>query len=248
MFDMAYSGRKIAEARKSLNITQMELADRLNISYQAVSNWERGVSMPDISKLPELSEILDISVDGILGKKSAVIESVMKNEYREDTAMEEIIEAAPLLKPEQVDESVKNSKDMGEIAGVLPFLSTEFVDELFMKTANDGNDNINMFLPFVSTAVLDKSAEKCYQKDGLGAVCRFAPFLSDEMLVKLADETYQKEGLNAITCIAPFLPSTRLNEWASETLEKYGISGIAPIAPFIDDKVIEEYIRREYLK
>ena len=32
MFDMIYSGRKIAEARKEMNITQMELADRLNIS------------------------------------------------------------------------------------------------------------------------------------------------------------------------------------------------------------------------
>ena len=38
-------------------MTQMELADRMGISFQVVSNWERGNSMPDISKLPELAEI-----------------------------------------------------------------------------------------------------------------------------------------------------------------------------------------------
>jgi len=51
MFDMNEVGRRISTARKDKNMTQMELADRLNISFQAVSNWERGISMPDISKL-----------------------------------------------------------------------------------------------------------------------------------------------------------------------------------------------------
>ena len=44
MFDMQRIGRKIFEFRKSRNMTQMELADQLGISFQAVSNWERGVS------------------------------------------------------------------------------------------------------------------------------------------------------------------------------------------------------------
>lgn len=44
MFDTKEIGRKISEFRKIRNMTQMELADRLNISFQAVSNWERGVS------------------------------------------------------------------------------------------------------------------------------------------------------------------------------------------------------------
>ena len=44
MFDMQKIGRNISENRKRRNMTQMELADRMNVSYQAVSNWERGVS------------------------------------------------------------------------------------------------------------------------------------------------------------------------------------------------------------
>ena len=45
MFDMTKIGRNIAELRKERNMTQMELADKMEISFQAVSNWERGVSL-----------------------------------------------------------------------------------------------------------------------------------------------------------------------------------------------------------
>ena len=47
-FNMAQIGRRISGLRKDQNMTQMELADKLGISFQAVSNWERGNSMPDI--------------------------------------------------------------------------------------------------------------------------------------------------------------------------------------------------------
>ena len=52
MFDMTAVSLRIAALRKQAGITQMEPADRLGISYQAVSSWERGKTMPDIGKLP----------------------------------------------------------------------------------------------------------------------------------------------------------------------------------------------------
>lgn len=45
MFNMQKIGKKISLFRKEQNMTQMELADKLGISYQAVSNWERGGSL-----------------------------------------------------------------------------------------------------------------------------------------------------------------------------------------------------------
>lgn len=44
MLNMERVGRKISELRRERNMTQMELADQMGISFQAVSNWERGVS------------------------------------------------------------------------------------------------------------------------------------------------------------------------------------------------------------
>ncbi len=70
MFDTRKVGQRTSQSlRKAKDMTQMELADKMMVSYQAVSNWERGNSMPDISKLPELAEILGVSLEELLGSK-----------------------------------------------------------------------------------------------------------------------------------------------------------------------------------
>ncbi|OCA82760.1 helix-turn-helix domain-containing protein [Pseudobacillus wudalianchiensis] len=62
----------IRERRKSKNMTQRELAERLNITDKAVSKWERGLSYPDISILSSLADILGVSVSELLnGERSA---------------------------------------------------------------------------------------------------------------------------------------------------------------------------------
>ena len=54
MFDTMMIAKRIKQARIDKNLTQLQLADMMEVSYQAVSNWERGNSMPDISKLADL--------------------------------------------------------------------------------------------------------------------------------------------------------------------------------------------------
>ena len=74
-------GRFIAECRKKLNLTQMQLAEKLDITDKAVSKWERGVSMPDTSIMLELCDILCISVNELLsGEKINMENSSQKNE------------------------------------------------------------------------------------------------------------------------------------------------------------------------
>lgn len=55
-------GNFIRSLRKEKNLTQKELAEKLNITDRAISRWERGIGCPDISLLEELSKILDITV------------------------------------------------------------------------------------------------------------------------------------------------------------------------------------------
>lgn len=63
-------GKIIAERRKVLGLTQQALAERLNISFQAISKWENGTSCPDVALLPLLAGALNISVDSLLGYPS----------------------------------------------------------------------------------------------------------------------------------------------------------------------------------
>lgn len=60
-------GQKIAEFRKSANLTQAELGAKLNITAQAVSKWENSLSEPDIDSIRKMCEIFNVSVDEFLG-------------------------------------------------------------------------------------------------------------------------------------------------------------------------------------
>ncbi|MBQ3530582.1 MAG: helix-turn-helix transcriptional regulator [Oscillospiraceae bacterium] len=75
-------GQKIFELRKAKNMTQLELANQLNITDKAVSKWERDISCPDINTFPKLAEILGVSVDELLQANA----SGKENNKKEDTS------------------------------------------------------------------------------------------------------------------------------------------------------------------
>lgn len=140
MFDMKKIGKKISILRKEANMTQMELADRMGISFQAVSNWERGNSMPDISKLPELAEIFGTTVDALLGEKSALVEAAINDNLEEcmlnqSTSTEDVGAVLPLLKPDQVNTIVANADKLNweAIREMLPYMDEDDVKELTIR-------------------------------------------------------------------------------------------------------------------
>lgn len=59
-------GNFIAEMRKKKNLTQQQLGDKLYVTDKAVSKWERGKSLPDITLLSKLAEIFEVEVEDIL--------------------------------------------------------------------------------------------------------------------------------------------------------------------------------------
>lgn len=96
-------GSFVAEQRKAKGYTQRELAERLFVSDKAVSKWERGLSMPDISLLIPLAEILGVSVMELLeGKRLERTETIAVEQaeflvkkaltFSEQTLVEESIE------------------------------------------------------------------------------------------------------------------------------------------------------------
>lgn len=57
---------RLSTKRKEVKLTQAEVAEKLNVSFQAVSQWERGETSPDIEKLPELAELYGVTTDWLL--------------------------------------------------------------------------------------------------------------------------------------------------------------------------------------
>ena len=94
-------GKRIMVLRKSRGMTQTQLADLLGISAQAVSKWENDTSCPDITLLPKLAEIFQVTTDSLLGMpeqteivpapptKHSVHESIVDEEPEEEEEEEE---------------------------------------------------------------------------------------------------------------------------------------------------------------
>ena len=61
--DQEKIGKFIKEIRKKNNLTQAELAEKYNVTYQAVSKWENGKNMPDISLIKQMSKDFNISLE-----------------------------------------------------------------------------------------------------------------------------------------------------------------------------------------
>lgn len=59
---------RIREQRRKMRYTQKELADKVNVSSQVISNWERGYTEPSAEDITKLSEVLDCTSDYLLGR------------------------------------------------------------------------------------------------------------------------------------------------------------------------------------
>lgn len=78
-------GRKISEYRQNKGMTQEELAGRIGVTPQALSKWERGQSLPDVSLLTDLCQTLGCGADYLLG-----IETVKITENNDEKSQNEI--------------------------------------------------------------------------------------------------------------------------------------------------------------
>ena len=225
MFDMRKIGKRIAELRKSKNITQMALADMMGISFQAVSNWERGESMPDISKLGELSEIFGVSIDDILCNKRAaeIVEEISAGEKPSDITPEELTETVPLMAPKQAEESIKENKNkitISQLVALAPFMNEDDLGEMAKEAVKDGGT--------------------------LEDVANLAAFISEDDLGAIAKEAIKNGGtLEDIAVLAAFMNEDDLGEIAKEAVKNGGtLEDIAVLAAFMDEDDLGEIVKK----
>ena len=140
-------GNQIAELRKIKGLTQSELGERLCISFQAVSKWERGETLPDTSILPDLARVLETTIDFIL------------------TGGEKMVEYKGKAKISDIIEGLKCLENMGDLLG-----RENLIYRCAIKGINDGmNTNIEeaftndyVFEAFLAEAIIQNLTMGAY--------------------------------------------------------------------------------------
>ena len=259
MFDTTMIGKKIKQARIDQNMTQMNLADAMGVSYQAVSNWERGNSMPDISKLGDLCAALHITVDDLLGIESPAVTKAMA---QEELTMEELAEVAPVLPPQTVLEQMEAKrkemeqrlqdglrrmfgpgsdfqKDTSKIVKVT-LKSPEASQGEKKKKKKLDLSRIAEMAPFLDEEDLDQLLEDADLSD-LDGLEEIAPFLRQETMEKLLERA-TIDDLDVITEIAPFLSKAALDNIVRRCVESGNVDSIEELAPFLSKETLDAVV------
>lgn len=236
MFDTNRVANNIKEARTKLNMTQMNLADEMGVSYQAVSNWERGNSMPDISKLPELCNILNISFEELVGERTSQTDIAEKMMQDEEVTLEEVAQVGQLVKPEKIEHKVKETIKKGDaipfsvLVELAPFMDSDTLGKMAEEIAEVDFEKLDEIIPFIDRQTMDRIINRCIQQGNLDAdkIILLAPFLPKASIKKLVQYLVQHNRTEELVELAPFMSkemfaSLRTGEWessASRTLDE----------------------------
>ena len=259
MFDTVKVGRIISQKRKEHNMTQMQLADALGISFQAVSIWERGNSMPDISTPPELAELFGCSIEELLGGGAPAgnVEKLAKGEGQ-GLSLGEIAEVAPVLTPEVLDEAVESAR-RGETPSAA--CGDSSLQEGAEESEEEGFDeDIEEELEDDFDEEIDEEDEEGEDEEDEEEPRRFHAFwkrtgrgarahIRDGKTVYIlgAEKSGEKrkdkdkcKRLKELVMLAPFLSSARLSELVEELRgEGYTVSELVPLAPFLSEEELD---------
>lgn len=257
MFDTVKVGRIISQKRKEHNMTQMQLADALGISFQAVSNWERGNSMPDISKLPELAELFGCSIEELLGGGASAgnVEKLAKGKGQ-GLSLGEIAEVAPVLTPEVLDEAVESARrgDTPSVAcgdsslqeGAEGESDDEDFDEEIDEEDEEGEDEDEE--DDEEDEEEPRRFHAFWKRTGRGARAHIRDgktvyILGAEKSGEKRKDKAKSKRLKELVMLAPFLSSERLRELVEELRgEGYTVSELVPLAPFLSEEDLDALI------
>lgn len=126
-------GKFIAELRKEKNMTQKQLAEKLNLTDKAISKWERGLSFPDITILNPLADVLEINISELLN-----CEKGNKKEIDINKAVEEAIEKINRTKEKREKKIIKIKKIIGIISIIIFILAVALQSIYIFKLKKRG--------------------------------------------------------------------------------------------------------------
>lgn len=246
MFDTKNIGKKIVNLRKTNNITQMELADLMGVSYQAVSNWERGNSMPDISKLPELAKVLNISIDELLSEEKSLnfVKNVIdgtEDSYinKENISIQEIAEITPILKPTQTETMINKVVDskgkitIKEISQIAGSIDDGYLYKLIQQVNEKFTvDDLCYIAPYLDETDLYNLVLEAIEFSGIVGLEKIAPYMDEDDLNKIVKKL---DNIENFINLIPYLSEEAINHMAIKALENGRLNDIVTLAPYMDE-------------
>lgn len=162
MFDTKKFGGYLSRLRKNADMTQAEVADRLNVTRQAISRYEQGDCFPDVSVLVQIADIFHVTLDELIGAgepsrgESAILSSVARGEQAAAPEnIEDIVSLAPYLKPSVLGELsaglAQQGIDISNIVALAEYLQDDSVIAMLRKANFDTIplDLMEKLMPFL---------------------------------------------------------------------------------------------------
>lgn len=181
MFDIKKFGAYTSKLRKKADMTQSELAERLNMTRQAISKYECGDSSPDISILIEVADVFGITLDELISsgqptdKEAAILESAVEGQELcselDKQCISDIVNIAPLLKPSLLDKMAKglakHGIDISSIVSLAEYINDDTVVKLLeIATYDIINENLlERLIPFLDGNSISVIFQKILEGD-----------------------------------------------------------------------------------
>lgn len=246
MFNTMKTARKIKEARIAQNMTQMNLADAMEVSYQAVSNWERGNSMPDISKLEQLCSILHITLEELLGSDDATrtlhkIISIGSADPAPNAPACSVIPTVNLP-------STINAPDVvnSDIVCDIPRLdSADNNLDAVCSTAPITIEELQTVAPLLPPAKIEKLVDETFGENANGFrpkdLVPLAPYLDDEYLDLLVKGLHVN-SLSELNDLALYLSEDALETIVFQDNLTVETEDILTIAPYLSEDTLDRLV------
>lgn len=139
MVELKKFGTYLCQLRKAKNLTQSELADKLNVTRQSVSKWELGDSFPDISLLTKISEIFGVSVDTLIsaGEPESQLDALTEAFANHGINIKPIADLVLYMNDSNpagiIERRLFNDINEAMLSKLIPFLDEESLEIIFRK-------------------------------------------------------------------------------------------------------------------
>lgn len=200
-------GTVIMNKRKALGYTQQTLADKLNVSFQAVSKWENGANYPEVDMLPMIAQALDTSIDSLLGYKSLIHSDYDKRYDMEDyywgitpnSFCYEVMKLRPPVKPLKVlDIGCGEGKDAVFLARNGYTVTAFDLSETGIEKGKRLADRCNTYVDFFKADITDFRATEMYDIVFSSGVFHFIRSEIREELISNLKEHTNKNGIHTM--------------------------------------------------